>query len=87
MGWGDTDPDDSKTEVSNNLLEVDLPVISNSECRDAKGTVDGYYGSYQNYIFKSMICTFRPGQDACQGDSGELSFELLSVDGDVFGSR
>jgi len=70
MGWGDTDPDDSKTKVSLDLQEVDLPIISNSECRDAEGTVDGWSDSYRDYIYESMICTFRPGQDACQGDSG-----------------
>ena len=71
MGWGDTDPDDGKTEVSLDLQEVDLPIISNSECGDAEGTVDGWSDSYRDYIYESMICTFRPGQDACQGDSGK----------------
>lgn len=69
MGWGDTDPDDSKTEVSDELLETDVPVISNEECRAAKGTDNGYTDSYEDYIFDSMLCTFLPGQDACQGKS------------------
>ena len=42
MGWGDTDPDYFDTKVSDDLLEVDVPVISNQECRAAKGSVDGY---------------------------------------------
>ncbi|KAL7505122.1 hypothetical protein ACHAXN_003770 [Cyclotella atomus] len=70
MGWGDTDPDDFNAVVSDELLEVDLPVISNEECSAAKGTDNGYTDSYESYIFDSMLCTFEPGLDACQGDSG-----------------
>jgi secreted trypsin-like serine protease len=68
MGWGDTDPDDASAVVSDELLEVDLPVISNEECSAAKGTDNGYTDSYDTYIFDSMLCTFEPGQDACQGE-------------------
>ncbi|KAL7505121.1 hypothetical protein ACHAXN_003769 [Cyclotella atomus] len=70
MGWGDTDPDATELSVSYSLLEVDLPVISNEECSAAKGTDNGYTDSYESYIFDSMLCTFEPGSDACQGDSG-----------------
>ena len=70
MRWGDVAQDDQKTETSDVLMEVDVPVISNEECRAAEGKDGSYSDSYQNYIFDSMICTFEPGQDACQGDSG-----------------
>jgi hypothetical protein len=68
MGWGDTDPDDFNAVVSDELLEVDLPVISNEECSAAKGTDNGYTDNYESYIFDSMLCTFEPGSDACQGE-------------------
>ena len=42
MGWGDTDPDGAKLSVSYSLREVDVPVISNKECKSAKGSVNGY---------------------------------------------
>ena len=51
--------------------EVDVLVISNKECKSAKGSVNGYSSNYEDHIFNSMLCTFKPGQDACQGDSGE----------------
>ena len=79
MGWGDTDPDGAKLSVSYSLLEVDLPVISNEECQAAKGSDNGYTDSYEGYIFNSMLCTFSPGQDACQGDSGELLTATLHL--------
>lgn len=69
MGWGDTDPDADELSVSYSLLEVDLPVITNEECRAAKGSDNGYTDSYASYIFDNMLCTFSPGQDACQGKS------------------
>ena len=71
MGWGDTDPDEAKLLVSYSLREVDIPVISNKECKSTKGSANGYTGSYEDLVFTSMICTFMSGQDACQGDSGE----------------
>jgi secreted trypsin-like serine protease len=79
MGWGDTDPDDAQTAVSNVLLEVDLPVISNEECRSAEGSDNGYTDSYESYIFDSMLCTLSEDHDACQGDSGRLKVALLFV--------
>jgi secreted trypsin-like serine protease len=59
MGWGTTSSGGSSSNV---LLEVDLPVISNELCAQ----------KYPNDpIFPSSICTFQPGKDSCQGDSGE----------------
>ncbi|KAI4457443.1 tryptase-related [Holotrichia oblita] len=59
-GWGATE---STGQVSNVLREVDVPVISNMECRST---------GYGRRITDNMICAGYPeGQkDACQGDSG-----------------
>ena len=62
MGWGNTDPDSYffNITVSDELLEVDLPIISNEQC-------EAQYD--EGWIFDSMICTFFPGRDACDGKS------------------
>ena len=59
MGWGTTSYEGSSSDL---LLEVDLPVISDQECSQR-------YPQYS--MHDSMICTFLPGKDACQGDSGK----------------
>ncbi|KAL7518896.1 hypothetical protein ACHAWX_003699, partial [Stephanocyclus meneghinianus] len=59
MGWGDTTEGGSLSDV---LLEVDLPVISNEDC-------DQCYDF--NKIDSSMMCAYDPGYDSCQGDSGK----------------
>ena len=60
MGWGTTSSGGSSSNV---LREVDLPVITNGEC-------DSRYSQYD--IYANNICTFQPGKDSCQGDSGKL---------------
>lgn len=69
MGWGDTAQDDDLRRISDVLMAVDVEVISNNECRNAKGTEGNLYNSYKDYIYPSMLCTHTPGKDACQGDS------------------
>jgi len=66
MGWGDTDVDEDTMELPGNLQEVDLEVITNQQCNDAKNGGDSYTG----WIYDSMLCTYSEGKDACQGDSG-----------------
>ena len=66
MGWGTTSSGGSS---SNQLREVNLPVISNQEC-------DTRYPSEP--IFNNNICTFQPGKDSCQGDSGKC-MQLIAV--------
>ncbi|XP_047483280.1 trypsin-1-like [Penaeus chinensis] len=56
-GWGTTS---FLGQVSNLLLDVELPVLTTAECT-------GFYG---DRITDNMICTYKPGFDACQGDSG-----------------
>lgn len=67
MGWGDMDEGDG-VDLPDILREVDLGVISNSECEDAKNGDDSYSG----WIFDSMLCTKEKDKDACQGDSGKI---------------
>ena len=64
-GWGLT-MQGNRTSAPAILREVDVPVISNSECRYALGS---YYGSF---IEADNMCAGVPvgGIDSCQGDSG-----------------
>merc|ERR1719243_569935 len=59
-GWGTTTEGGSLGRV---LQKVDVPVVSDSDCRDAYGVND---------VYDSMICAGLPqgGKDSCQGDSG-----------------
>ena len=59
-GWGTTSEGGSLARV---LMKVEVPVVSDEDCRDAYGQSD---------ITDSMICAGLPegGKDACQGDSG-----------------
>jgi len=70
MGFGDTDPRDSVSKLSNELNRVEVNIISNSDCEDSEGRIDGAYDNYFNQITSSMICARRNSRDACQGDSG-----------------
>ncbi|KAL7444465.1 hypothetical protein ACHAXH_008913 [Discostella pseudostelligera] len=66
MGWGDTDPTKSIQNMPDELMIVELEVISNADCEKAESGTD----SYDGYISDDMLCTEYEGQDACQGDSG-----------------
>jgi len=59
-GWGTTSEGGSLASV---LMKVDVPVVSDDDCRDSYG---------QNDIADSMICAGldEGGKDSCQGDSG-----------------
>merc|ERR1712179_199236 len=56
-GWGTTS---YQGTTSNTLLEVTLPVISNTECASLNGFS----------IREDQVCTYEENKDACQGDSG-----------------
>lgn len=58
-GWGTTSENGS---VSNTLMKVNVPMVSNSICNKA----------YQGQITDRMICAgyANGGKDSCQGDSG-----------------
>merc|ERR1712033_24443 len=59
-GWGTTT---EGGHLAHNLMKVQVPVVSDADCRDAYG---------QNDITDSMICAGleEGGKDSCQGDSG-----------------
>ncbi|KAL7496372.1 hypothetical protein ACHAWT_004528 [Skeletonema menzelii] len=67
MGWGDIDPSDEQ-ELSSELMEVEVNVITNEECELS----DGEFGSYEDQITSNMLCAREEGggEDSCQGDSG-----------------
>jgi secreted trypsin-like serine protease len=63
-GWGTTKPVAVNTanndSPSNTLMSVVLPILDTAQCQK-------YLGSNVN---SNMICTYNPGKDTCQGDSG-----------------
>ena len=70
-GWGSTEHSSS----SHVLLDTQINVISNAECRR--------YHNYRSMITKSMLCT-RPdshvyAQGSCQGDSGNSAIDISST--------
>ena len=67
MGWGDTNASDEVQEISNELMEVDVKLISNEECEQSS---DGMGLSYHDMITENMMCAKDMGEDSCQGDSG-----------------
>jgi len=69
-GWGTTSEGGT---VSDTLLSVDIPVISDADCNTA-------YGG--NAITPSMMCAGGPngGIDSCQGDSGGPLFTGTGAD-------
>lgn len=56
-GWGTVSSGGSQSVV---LKKVDLPVLGTTQCQK-------YYGTS---VTDNMICTYSPGSDTCQGDSG-----------------
>lgn len=84
MGWGDTDIRDDYSEQSDVLMNVRVNVISNEECDDSEGRIDGYDDNYHNQISENMLCAKRNQRDSCQGDSGgPLVIKGDSASGDV----
>jgi trypsin len=70
MGWGDMTSDDLTQELADVLMSVDINVISNQDCDDSSGTINGWTDSYNGQITDNMLCAADKGQDSCQGDSG-----------------
>ncbi|XP_045025780.1 trypsin-1 isoform X1 [Daphnia magna] len=73
-GWGTTS---SGGSISNVLLSVDVPIVSDADCNAA------YAGPFDpNPIFPSMLCAGGPpgGVDSCQGDSGGPLFTGSGAD-------
>ena len=71
VGWGDMDIDLDEEELPDELQEVEVYTITNSECDDSEGVIDGDRDNYHGQITSSMLCAEHPKRkDACQGDSG-----------------
>jgi len=71
MGWGDIDPDQDESELANELMEVEVTVISNEDCDASEGTEPGWEDNYNGQITDNMMCAEHDKmKDACQGDSG-----------------
>lgn len=80
VGWGVT----RGGQMSDQLMEVEVNVVSNEVCEAAEGYIGGYdfyvFGteyniggtaaSYEDMLTDKMMCAADNGEDACQGDSG-----------------
>lgn len=67
MGWGTTSSQGAASDI---LMEVEVDIVSNSECNN----------DYSGRITDNMVCASRSGKDSCQGDSGG---PLIMKGGDV----
>lgn len=59
IGFGDTDPT-ARTEIPDQLQEVELDYVSTSDCDDVYGGV----------LTQDMMCAYARDADSCSGDSG-----------------
>lgn len=64
MGYGDTNPSDYVSDLSDKLKKVNVNAISNADCDDSSDGRDDYY----NQITSNMMCANvnGGGKDACQ---------------------
>jgi secreted trypsin-like serine protease len=69
VGWGTTS---FEGDLSKNLMEVEVPVVSNEECNKNYSTVEGSSVAYPEGINHNFLCAGLPegGKDSCQLDSG-----------------
>lgn len=68
---GDTDASEWSQRLSDVLRSVEVNVVTNEECSQAKGYVGWFnYESYEGSITSNMLCAQDTNQDSCQGDSG-----------------
>jgi hypothetical protein len=65
MGHGLSD--EFGLEIIEELLEVDINVVSNEKCEQSK---DEYGNNYAGQITANMLCATDVGEDSCYGDSG-----------------
>merc|ERR1719158_564973 len=70
-GWGSIQ-DCSPIDSFNELREVSVPIVSDTDCNAASGTPDCFFNevSYSGLISEEMMCAGEAGKDACRGDSG-----------------
>ena len=72
MGWGDTDIDWLKFEMSDVLKSAEVHIQSNKECEGSEGLLVGEPTSYKGKVTNDMLCAEAISVDSCQNDSGEL---------------
>ena len=72
IGWGDTEIDSLKFEMSDVLKSAEVFVQSNKECEGSEGSILGEPTSYKGKVTKNMLCAEATGVDSCQNNSGEL---------------
>jgi secreted trypsin-like serine protease len=78
IGWGTTSPG-GVGPISNDLLEADVPIISDSECQvDYPVDLDP---DTVDFDPNTMVCAYDGVHDTCQGDSGG---PLMLPDGSGF---
>lgn len=83
LGWGDTDIDYDINEPANELMHVEVSIISNEECGASNGTIEDREDNYHGQITDNMICAEHlEEKDACQGDSGG-PLVIRSESGDI----
>ena len=72
QGWGDTDIRDHVSTLSDVLMTVDVKVMSNRDCDDSEGYINGSKDDYNGEITSNMLCAndVANREDSCQGDSG-----------------
>ncbi len=75
IGWGSTDENDSA--LSEDLRQVEVPLVSDRDCGFAYPTVEDEWGVY-GFNANTMVCAGSPGRDTCYGDSGG---PLMAPDG------
>jgi trypsin len=56
--------------TTDELYAVEVNYVSNKQCSQAKGYVDGDLVSFEGMITTGMLCAKGMNQDSCQGDSG-----------------
>mmetsp|Transcript_5987 Transcript_5987/g.11530 ORF Transcript_5987/g.11530 Transcript_5987/m.11530 type:complete len:420 (-) Transcript_5987:287-1546(-) len=79
-GWGRTEANVAWS-FSNQLMTVDVNVISNGECEISEGTYGGAYANYVGQITEGMLCAKGENKDTCNGDSGGPLVYDNSADG------
>ena len=67
-GWGTTSEGGSC--CPDNMMEVDVPVVSDASCKSSYGT---------SFDGPTMLCAGVGGKDSCQGDSGGPLFDKGSL--------
>lgn len=70
MGWGDIDVDLYNATYPDELMSVDVHIVSNQDCENSSGIIVGLDFTYDGAITDNMLCAADEGQDSCQADSG-----------------